>query len=186
MRLLTAELLATLVAFGAGCTESETKYSQPQYAQPQPSYEAAPPPAQAPAPEAQMPQGQAQPPSQPYAQPYAQPGQRPPMARSHLGAAIQPMTGEERTYFGAPPDRGVLVTRVMPGSAAEQAGLRVGDILVFAGGKLIENPDDVRTALGERTEPMMRLEVIRRGQWMQLEANLGPPRREQVPGGQVM
>jgi len=50
--------------------------------------------------------------------------------RGWLGVSIQPLTNDLAEAFGAKGERGVLVNRVIPGSAAEAGGLRMGDILV--------------------------------------------------------
>ncbi len=174
MRWLTAELLAMCVA--AGCTNEDQQARYPQQPQAQTEEGAAPgdmyqnaPQVPEQQPYSQQPYSQQPQPAQP--QPQAQPPAQ--YRRGHLGIAIQPMTGELRTFFGAPPDRGVLVAHVAPGSTAEQAGVRVGDVLVFVGGRLIQNVDDVRSALAERTDNTLRLDVVRRGQPMQLQATFG-------------
>ncbi len=173
MRWLTAELLAICVA--VGCTNEDQQARYPQQPQAQ-TEEGAPGDMYQNAPQVPEQQPYSQQEQQPYSQPPQQPQaqvQPPQYVRGHLGIAIQPMTGELRTFFGAPPDRGVLVAHVAPGSTAEQAGLRVGDVLVFVGGRLIQNVDDVRSALAERTDNTLRLDVIRRGQSMQLNAMFG-------------
>jgi C-terminal processing protease CtpA/Prc len=53
---------------------------------------------------------------------------------SRIGVHVQSMTPELRTHFEAPPDRGLLVTRVEPGQPAERAGIEVGDVILEAGG----------------------------------------------------
>lgn len=170
MRWLTTALLAMPLA--VGCTNPDDQVRYPQQPQAQTEEE----PSSAPGmyqnapqiPEPQQPYAQ-----QPYAQqPYAQPQPQPyvQQGRERLGIAIQPMTGELRTYFGAPPDRGVLVAHVAPGSVAEQSGVRVGDVITSVGGRLIQNTADVRSALAERTDPDLRIDLVRRGQPMQIEA----------------
>lgn len=68
-------------------------------------------------------------------------------SRPRLGALIVPLTPELREHFGATKDRGVLVGRVEPKSAAEAAGLRVGDIITEVRDAPIENADDLIGAL---------------------------------------
>ena len=51
-------------------------------------------------------------------------------AKTVLGVAMQPMNAGLREYFGAPADAGVLVVDVTQGSAAETAGITVGDVIL--------------------------------------------------------
>lgn len=59
----------------------------------------------------------------------------PEQARAMLGVRIQEMTGELKEAFGAQGDTGVLISQVLAGSPAKQAGLRAGDVIVAVGGR---------------------------------------------------
>jgi hypothetical protein len=77
--------------------------------------------------------------------------------RSRIGVQVQPMTTELREHFHAPPDKGLLVTRVEPDGAAARAGVEVGDILVEAGSEPLTKPFDLlrivnRVPAGETLE----------------------------------
>ena len=61
----------------------------------------------------------------------------PEQARAMLGVRIQEMTGELKEAFGAQGDTGVLVSQVLAGSPAKQAGLRAGDVIVAVGDREI-------------------------------------------------
>jgi membrane-associated protease RseP (regulator of RpoE activity) len=79
-----------------------------------------------------------------------------------LGVQVTLLTEELRGYFGAQKDAGILVGKVEPGSAAEKAGVRVGDVLVTLGGATIDDAGDVRQALGDAKEgDTMPLTVVR-------------------------
>jgi serine protease Do len=52
------------------------------------------------------------------------------VTRSHLGARTQPLTAELASAFGLGTEQGALVVRVDPGSPAERAGLRSGDVVL--------------------------------------------------------
>jgi serine protease Do len=58
-----------------------------------------------------------------------------PQARkAWLGAASQPLTAKLSTRLGIKADGGARLTRIYPGSQAEAAGLRVGDVIVAIDG----------------------------------------------------
>lgn len=85
-------------------------------------------------------------------------------------------------YLGAEPDRsassvstipGVRIGAINPGSPAEKAGLRVGDVIVKLGTVAIKNPDDLVVAL-KSTMPGRPAEVVylRQGQTQVLQVIL--------------
>lgn len=58
--------------------------------------------------------------------------------RGFLGVALLDLTPELRSYFGAPEDRGILISQVVDDSPAFAAGLRVGDVLTAVHGQPVE------------------------------------------------
>ena len=63
--------------------------------------------------------------------------------RGRIGIEVQPMTAELREFFAAPPESGLLIVRIEQGRPAESADLRVGDVVVAAGGEPLVNPHDL-------------------------------------------
>jgi membrane-associated protease RseP (regulator of RpoE activity) len=61
------------------------------------------------------------------------------MRRGFLGVGLTELTPELRTHFGAPEDTGAMVSRVEPGSPAEKAGIKVGDIITSIDGEDVES-----------------------------------------------
>lgn len=64
-----------------------------------------------------------------------------------LGIRIQEMSTDLKEAFGAEGERGVLISQVQDGSAAEAAGLKAGDVIVAIGQRGIAAVDDVHQAL---------------------------------------
>lgn len=100
--------------------------------------------------------------------------------KSHLGVLVMQLTSDLRTYFGAPTDRGVIVAKVEPRSAAQRAGIRVGDVIVDVADQPVASADDVIGALSSRTGERLDLTVIRQGQERTLVARL-PSHKKHVP-----
>ena len=93
-----------------------------------------------------------------------------------LGVEIQEMTDDLARKFAFPSDReGVLVSGVMQGSPAIEAGLRRGDILVRLGRDTVASLSDYRGALAEYAPGnLVPLEVFRDGELRKMKAELVP------------
>lgn len=63
-----------------------------------------------------------------------------------LGITARSMTDADRQQAGAP-SQGVVVTMVMPGSRADDAGLQRGDIITKVNGQVISSLSDYRSAV---------------------------------------
>jgi serine protease Do len=65
-----------------------------------------------------------------------------------IGLALAPLTPDARQQFDVPArTKGAVVAEVTPGSAADQAGLRAGDVLVGVGAKAVTSPEDAVRAI---------------------------------------
>lgn len=67
-----------------------------------------------------------------------------------LGIQVQALTPELRTHFGAPEDAGVLVSKVLPGTPAENAGVNVGDVILEVDGTSVAGTDELIRRLQQR------------------------------------
>jgi serine protease Do len=76
--------------------------------------------------------------------------------RPRLGIAVAPahVARRLRQSVGLPPRNGVLVREVEDGSPAAAAGIAQGDLLVSAGGRDIEDIDDLHLALRDTGFPV--------------------------------
>ena len=73
-------------------------------------------------------------------------------SRPRLGIDAEDLDGQLGTYFGAPDGEGVLVRGVLPGSAAEKAGLKAGDVITKLDGERIRSVGDLREMLAKKLE----------------------------------
>ena len=80
-----------------------------------------------------------------------------------LGVQLTELTAELRTHFGAPTDRGVMVGKVVPESAAETAGLQVGDIVTTVDGEPVKFAGELSHAIRSREGG----EAVELGIWRQ-------------------
>lgn len=67
-----------------------------------------------------------------------------------LGVETSSLTPELRRHFGVPEDAGVMLSRVLEGSAAEAAGLAVGDIVTRVEGEEISSASALGRAIRRR------------------------------------
>src|SRR5262245_37204375 len=86
------------------------------------------------------------------------------VVRGWLGIVIQDVTDELSSSFGVREREGVLVSDVMKGGPAENAGLRAGDVVVELNGTRIrEVPDLQRRVAGVAPGERVRVVVLRDG-----------------------
>lgn len=82
-----------------------------------------------------------------------------------LGVALAPVSPEAREQLDLPGDaKGALVAQVQPGSPAEQAGIKAGDLIVGVAGHAVGSPDDAVSAIRSAKDHQLALRIIRDGQ----------------------
>src|SRR6266852_7898735 len=67
-----------------------------------------------------------------------------------LGVEAIQLSKEVRQMLGAPEDAGVLVNRVDSDSAAAEAGVKAGDVIVEGEGQKVKDVSTIRTALADK------------------------------------
>lgn len=99
------------------------------------------------------------------------PGNRP-----RLGIDAEDLSGQLGSYFGAPDGEGVLVRSVNPGSPAEKAGLKAGDVIVKFNEARIRTVGDLREQLAAIHESKSaKLGVLRNKSEITLDVTVEPP-----------
>jgi len=98
--------------------------------------------------------------------------------RGLLGVSISDFTEETAEAYGVKDvTEGALVQEVVDGSAAEKAGIEVGDVIVTVDGQRIRNASELRNNIGlKRSGDAVRIELVRNGKRRQLTATL-----DQIP-----
>ncbi len=104
--------------------------------------------------------------------------------RGWMGLTVLDLTPEIATVFKEPSFSGVIVSEVDRGGPAEEAGLRVGDVIASIDGRNVPRAQSLRWEMvkaeaGERVDVAVR----REGQPMQLEVQLrdAPPETAEAP-----
>ena len=69
-----------------------------------------------------------------------------------LGIDAEDLNGQLATFFGAPDGEGILVREVNPGSAAEKAGVKAGDVITSVNGERVRTVGDLREKLAAKRE----------------------------------
>jgi serine protease Do len=83
--------------------------------------------------------------------------------RGKLGVTIQPVTAEVAESLELTSARGVIVNGVEPGSPAERAGLKQGDVIIAFNGRPVEDSNSLRNQIAS-TQPGTDVTLtVRRG-----------------------
>jgi len=107
------------------------------------------------------------------------------MRRGRLGIHLQDLTPELAAAFGIPP-QGAVVAKVARSSSAEQAGLRVGDVITAINGRPVRSGRDLRNTFGVLSVgAKAELRVLRDGHPVQLSVKIVEPRQETLAGEQL-
>jgi serine protease Do/serine protease DegQ len=93
--------------------------------------------------------------------------------RGLLGVNIFPVTASTAEAYDLPEARGALVVQVAPGSAAEEAGVQIDDIIISVNDRKVDDPNQLRNRIGlMRVGEQVRLGIIRDGRTRTLTATL--------------
>ncbi len=104
--------------------------------------------------------------------------------RGYLGAEMQNLDPELAAAFGLDSAQGAVLVNIVPGSPAEKAGLRPGDVVTGANGRPVRDAAGLRNQVGLlRVGERIALEVLRDGKRLQVAANIGARTASAAPAG---
>ncbi|PID63008.1 MAG: serine peptidase [Gammaproteobacteria bacterium] len=96
------------------------------------------------------------------------------VSRGWLGVLIQGVDQDLAQSFGLKVPRGALITRVLPDSPAEQAGLLAGDIVLSLNDKQIKKSNELPPIVGAiKVGTSVNAQVLRQGKEKQLTITIG-------------
>jgi serine protease Do len=87
-------------------------------------------------------------------------------AEARVGVALAPLTPDARGQLQLPArTNGAVVAQVEPGSPAEEAGLREGDVIVSVGSLAVGSPDEAARAIrsAAKKDQAVALRIVREG-----------------------
>jgi serine protease Do/serine protease DegQ len=106
--------------------------------------------------------------------------------RGLLGVTITTIDAESAKALGAEVNRGALVSDIQPGSAAEEAGLKVDDIIVRVDNRKIDDSRALLNAIGLKgSGDTVRIELLRDGETRTVTATLGERTLTQSTGEEI-
>jgi serine protease Do len=96
------------------------------------------------------------------------------VSSAYLGVGTTDLSPEDADRFGLPVESGAIVEQVEPGSGADAAGVRRGDIIVRLGNDPIDSAGDLFGALRDyQPGDTVELTVVRDGEELTLDVTLG-------------
>ena len=96
------------------------------------------------------------------------------VTRGQLGVVVQPVTEEIAASLKLNNARGVIVSQVQPGSAAERAGVKRGDVILALNGNVVSDPNSFRNEIaGTPPGRTVTLRILREGNEQELRPTLG-------------
>lgn len=111
-------------------------------------------------------------------------GAGPMMRRGYLGVGLTDLSPELRAHFGVPEDSGVMVSKVEPGSPADKAGIRVGDILTRIDGTVLTSSWSMMGKVRQLEDgQQVPVEVWRNGKVQNLTATVVEKERPEIDMG---
>jgi len=107
--------------------------------------------------------------------------------RGQLGIMIQDLTPDLAQAMDLhDQQKGAVIANIAPGSAAEGAGLKVGDVIIELGKAPIRGSADLRNKIGLlRNGDVAELTILRNGKSMTVRATLTAPTNKLIKGSEI-
>ncbi len=106
--------------------------------------------------------------------------------RGLLGVNIQTIDSQAAEALGNDIDAGALITVIQPESAAEHAGLKVGDIIVEVNDKKVDSAAELRNRIGLlRSGEQVRIKYLRDNETLSARAELGRVQNQMILGEEI-
>jgi len=94
--------------------------------------------------------------------------------RGRVGIRVQDLTPSLADAFAIEQRRGAVITRIEQGSMADEAGVKTGDVVIYANGREINKGADLHTVIGLlRVGDELRLQILRNGETKFIQTTIG-------------
>jgi serine protease Do/serine protease DegQ len=104
--------------------------------------------------------------------------------RGYLGAEMQNLDPALADAFGLDSAQGAVLVNIVPGSPAEKAGLKPGDVVTAVNGRTVRDAPDLRNQVGlRRVGDRLTLDVLRDGKRLTVAAQVGARTASTLRGG---
>jgi len=102
------------------------------------------------------------------------------ISRGELGVTLQDLSPALASAMGIKATTGVLISDVRQGTAADRAGLKVGDVVTAVDGAPVTTSGQMKNTVGAKQPgAKLALAILRGGNKMDITATLHPPKEEQ-------
>jgi len=109
------------------------------------------------------------------------------VSRAFLGVMIQPITADLAQAFKLSKSEGALIADVNPGSPAERAGLKPGDVVAKIDDHAVADSRTLRLMIGEMSPgKVVQMAVVRDGMERQYSVTLGEQPSDKVAASNVL
>ncbi|MGC4106914.1 MAG: PDZ domain-containing protein [Thermomicrobiales bacterium] len=103
-----------------------------------------------------------------------------------VGVALAPLTPEVRDQLQLPEHTtGAVIAQIQPGSPAEEAGLREGDVIVSVGSRMVGSPDEAARAIraAAKQDHAVALRILRDGRGAFVAIDMAAPEEAEASQG---
>ena len=106
--------------------------------------------------------------------------------RGKLGITLQDLTPELARAFGLKRKEGAVISQVLPGSPADRAGLKSGDVVVSVDDRPVSSSADLHNLIGlNRAGLKVKIGIIRNGKNLNLHATITAIHFDKIRGEQI-